>query len=162
MIPNTFSHISSAGLCKKWEAIWRSGIGSEQWNVLQLKCLTLSYVCNWKFPNAFSWWSFSGQGCRNVITHCPMGDLNGILDKLFWSWFCLSMFELFLLKLSPSPPQRMNAIRSYWSTLPSGNKPLTEPILTQIYVTFCRHLAAISHVLTQCRLYAIRRHDWIG
>ena len=84
-------------------------------------------LCSW--PRH---WNFSG-----ALTHWPMGDFNLIFGN-----FQANFSEWWLRYLLWNCPQ-MNVARPYWwevnigsdnGLVPSGNKPLPESMLTQIYV----------------------------
>ena len=77
------------------------------------------------------------------ISHWPLGDSNTILDRSFSSSFQWLMVEASLVRFS-----QMNITGHYWwkinigsgnGLVPSGNKPLPKPVLTQIYVAMWRH-----------------------
>ena len=79
---------------------------------------------------------------NNLLTHCGLGDFNEILAEYFSSQLEWLMAEILAVKL--------NVTRPYWwsvnigsgnGLVPSGNKPLPEPMLTQI----CGHRVSLGH-----------------
>ena len=75
---------------------------------------------------------------RLTLTHWPLGDFTEILDNL--------SFKLILV--IDGWCSQMNATEPHWwkinigsgnGLVPSGNKPLPEPMLTQIYVAIWLH-----------------------
>ena len=77
-----------------------------------------------------------------ALTDWPLGDFNSVLGH-----FQANFSEWWLRYLLWNCPQ-MNAPRPYWwwvnigsdnGLVPSGNKPLPEPILTQIYISKWHH-----------------------
>ena len=77
----------------------------------------------------------------NALTHWPLGDLNEI-----WN-FQANFNDWWLRYLLQNCPQ-MNVTGPYWwqviigsgnGLVPTGNKPLPEPMLTQIFVAIWHH-----------------------
>ena len=76
-----------------------------------------------------------------VLTHWSLGDFNEILDEYFSSQLQWLMAELPLWNCpqkNVTRPYQVN-IGSGNGLVPSGNKPLPEPMLTKVYVAIWHH-----------------------
>ena len=83
---------------------------------------------------------------RNIsssLTHCPLGDLTVISNLCFLNslhWLIPWGLHLICSQLNTMEPHWCHvSIGSGDGLVPSGTKPLTEWLLTQIYVAIWRH-----------------------
>ena len=104
--------------------------------LVQLKRNTTTYG----FRSFTYFWSKLWNDFPSILTHWPLGNL-GVILKIQFSILFLWRVSAVLLMLIPSG-------ESYWwwinissgnGLVPSGNKPLPEPMLTQISVAIWRH-----------------------
>ena len=87
------------------------------------------------------------------LTHWPLEDFNDILDE----WFSCNLSHWWLMCHLWNCHQ-MIVTGSYWwyvniglgnGLVPSANKPLPEPMLTEIYVAIWRHQASTNYKYSQ-------------
>ena len=87
------------------------------------------------------------------LTHWPLGNLNEILDLCNFQTHFSDRWLRHLLSNCPN----MNVAGVYWwsvnigsgnGLVPSGNKPLPEPMLTQI----CRHMVSLGQNELICNM----------
>ena len=131
-----------------WKCMWVEKIQKVSGAFHQVLYLKLEVICNnWKWKKSSLQWSlvlFSNPADNPPLADCrshwPPGDWNDILDKWGFSNIFYWLMDLSLVKL---PSAECHWSGPYWlyvyvssgnGLVPSNNKSLPEPMLTQIYV----------------------------
>ena len=78
-----------------------------------------------------------------TLTHCSLGDLDGILKiqipVLFYDWYLQIFSWSYLQMIAMGPYWWLISSGSGNGLVPSGNKSLPEPISTQFHATIWHH-----------------------
>ena len=82
-----------------------------------------------------------------ILTHCPRGDLNGILNDHFSSWFQLLMAELFFfVKLASYQGQwTLLIISQHWFRYWLGAVRQQAITWDNVDEGLCRHIVSLGH-----------------
>ena len=103
----------------------------------------------WTNDGLFHWHIYASLGL-NELTHQPLGDveiiLKSVVSKVLFQINILSnSCEIALRRMLQNPFDEKVNIGSGNGLMPSGSKPLPDPImLTQIYVTILHHKAMMG------------------
>ena len=135
-----------------WSALFKIFV-----SLLRETELLSKYVNSWCFRNTikrhFSWpsmvWIAWGKHWYACLTHWTLGDLKAILGKQFSNYFSDWWLRYLLWNCS-----QMNITEPHWwwinigsdnGLVPSGNKPIHEPMLTQVFIALWYHQATVSY-----------------